>query len=255
MKNSILRNIVEVLIFSSDRPLSLKEMKDIINQEKELSGFSADIKSIEQAVIELMDKYSSDEFSFQIVPVAGAYRFVTKRDYAQWLARLSKEKAKRRLSQSALETLAIIAYNQPVTRPEIEAVRGVNVDYIIGALLEKDLITIKGRADAPGRPILYGTTATLLEYLGVNSISDLPPLKAVDEIIKTGPPEGVTQSDIDFFEEINLIKARNSDKNSTANGSEIIIESNQESKPDELIEKTPADNEDTDASGNNEVNE
>ncbi|MCX7878696.1 MAG: SMC-Scp complex subunit ScpB, partial [Ignavibacteria bacterium] len=114
----------------------------------------------------------------------------------------------RRLSQSALETLSVIAYNQPVTKSEIEAIRGVNVDYIIGSLLEKDLITIKGRAEAPGRPMLYGTTDTFLEYLGLNSISDLPTLKAIEEIIKSGPPEGVTQSDIDFFEEINLMKSK-----------------------------------------------
>ncbi|RPI19612.1 MAG: SMC-Scp complex subunit ScpB [Ignavibacteriae bacterium] len=272
MKNNILKNIVEVLIFSSDKPLSLKEMKDIINQEKELSGFSADIKSIEQAVIELMDKYNSDEYSFQIVPVAGAFRFVTKKDYAPWLARLSKEKAKRRLSQSALETLAIIAYNQPITRPEIEAVRGVNVDYIIGSLLEKDLITIKGRAEAPGRPMLYGTTDTMLEYLGINSIADFPPLKAIDEIIKSGPPEGVSQSDIDFYEEINLIKAKHADSNSAANGSGQSAngsnvngdnssdngsneEIKEEVKVEESIEETSANNEETEISGNDEINE
>jgi segregation and condensation protein B len=219
--NKILKNIVEVLIFSSDKPLSLKEIKDIVNQEKEMSGFTADIKSIEQVINELIDKYSSDEYSFEILRIAGAFRFATKKDYAPWLAKLSKEKAKRRLSQSALETLAIIAYNQPITKPEIEGIRGVNVDYIMGTLLEKDLITIKGRADAPGRPMLYATTDTFLEYMGVNQISDLPTLKAIEDIIKSGPPEGVSQSDIDFYEEINLMKAKIADKNAAAlNGAE-----------------------------------
>ena len=203
-----IKKIVEVLIFSSDRPLTLKQLKDIINQEKSETGVTADIRHIEKAVGELIEKYSRDEYSFNLIQVAGAYRFATKREFAPWLAKLNKEKLKRRLSQSALETLAIIAYSQPITKAEIEAVRGVNVDYIIGSLLEKDLITIKGRAEVVGRPMLYGTTDNLLEYLGINSIEDLPQLKAIDEIIKSGPPEGVSQSDIDFYEEINQIREK-----------------------------------------------
>jgi segregation and condensation protein B len=203
-----IKNIVEALIFSSDRPLSLKQIKDIINDEKVTSGLSVDMKKIEAAVRELMEQYQGDEYSYRLTEIAGGYRFATKKDYATWLAKLNKEKLKRKLSQSALETLAIIAYNQPITRGEIEAIRGVNVDYIIGALLEKDLITIKGRAETIGRPILYGITNTFLEYIGIASINDLPPLKAIDEIIKSGPPEGVSQSDIDFFEEINLIRSK-----------------------------------------------
>ena len=203
-----IKNIVEALIFSSDRPLSLKQIKDIINDEKVTSGLAVDMKKIEEAVRELMEQYSGDEYAYRLTEIAGGYRFATKKDYATWLAKLNKEKLKRKLSQSALETLAIIAYNQPITRGEIEAIRGVNVDYIIGALLEKDLITIKGRAETIGRPMLYGITNTFLEYIGIASINDLPPLKAIEEIIKSGPPEGVSQSDIDFFEEINLIRSK-----------------------------------------------
>lgn len=208
MDYKLLKNIVEVMIFTSDRPLSLKQIKDIINEEKEVTGAAADIRNIDKAVNELISKYRSDEYSFSIIQVAGAFRFATKKKYAPWLAKLNKEKLRRKLSPSALETLAIISYNQPVTKPEIEAIRGVNVDYIVGSLLEKDLITIKGRAEAPGRPMLYATTDRFLEYVGLNSMEDLPPLKAIEDIIKAGPPEGVTQSDIDFFEEINLIRAK-----------------------------------------------
>ena len=208
MDYEIVKKIVEVLIFSSDRPLSLKQMKDIINEEKNATGLTADIRNIEKAVNELVEKYNHPDFAFNIVQVAGAYRFATKRDFGPWLAKLNKEKLKRRLSQSALETLAIISYNQPITKSEIEAIRGVNVDYIIGSLLEKDLITIKGRAEVVGRPMLYGTTPAFLEYLGINSTDDLPSLKAIEEIIKHSPPEGVSQSDMDFFEEINLMKAK-----------------------------------------------
>ncbi len=203
-----IKKVVEALIFSSDRPLTLKQLKDIINEEKSTSGLAVDMKKLEAAIGELMEQYEGDEYSYRLMEIAGGYRFATKKEYAVWLAKLNKEKLKRKLSQSALETLAIIAYNQPITRAEIEYVRGVNVDYIVGALLEKDLITIRGRAETLGRPMLYGTTNTFLEYIGVASINDLPPLKAIEEIIKSGPPEGVTQSDIDFFEEINLIKAK-----------------------------------------------
>lgn len=208
MDYETIKKIVEVLIFSSDRPLSLKQMKDIINEEKSTTGLTADIRNIEKAVNELIEKYSSDEFAFSLMQVAGNYRFATKRDFSPWLAKLNKERLKRRLSQSALETLAIIAYNQPITKAEMEGIRGVNVDYIIGSLLEKDLITIRGRADVVGRPMLYGTTDTFMEYLGINSLDDLPTLKAIDEIIKHSPPEGVSQSDMDFFEEINQMKAK-----------------------------------------------
>lgn len=208
MNYEIIKKIVEVLIFSSDRPLSLKQMKDIINEEKAPTGLAADIRNIEKAVNELIEKYNGEDYAFNIVQLAGSYRFATKRDFAPWLAKLNKEKLKRRLSQSALETAAIIAYNQPITKSEIEAIRGVNVDYIIGSLLEKDLITIKGRAEVVGRPMLYGTTDRFLEYLGINSMEDLPTLKAIDEIIKHSPPEGVSQSDMDFYEEINQMKAK-----------------------------------------------
>ncbi len=245
-----IKKIVEVLIFSSDRPLTLKQMKDIINEEKTSTGITADIRNIEKAADELVDKYSTGDFSFNIIKLAGAYRFATKHEFAPWLAKLNKEKLKRRLSQSALETLAIIAYNQPITKGEMEAIRGVNVDYIIGSLLEKDLITIKGRAEVVGRPMLYGTTDTLLEYLGVNSIADLPHLKAIEEIIKSGPLEGVTQSDIDFYEEINVMREKIASGeisiNSAAESEESSAANIHELNSEEVIENAVMISEDLD---------
>ena len=208
MTNTKIRNIIEALLFSADRPLSTTEIKEIVNVEKETTGLKVDIKSIESVLAELVEKYQGEEYSFGLMELAGGYRFATKKGFSPWLVMLNKERLKRKLSQSALETLAIIAYNQPITRSEIESIRGVNVDYIVGALLEKNLITIRGRAEAPGRPMLFGTTPDLLEYLGLRSLTDLPPLKEIEDIIKLGPPEGVTQSDIDFYEEINLMKAK-----------------------------------------------
>lgn len=245
-----IKNIVEALIFSSDRPLSLKQIKDIINDEKVTSGLSADMKKIEEAVRELMEQYRGDEYSYRLMEIAGGFRFATKKDYAAWLAKLNKEKLKRKLSQSALETLAIIAYNQPITRGEIEAIRGVNVDYIIGALLEKDLITLKGRAETLGRPMLYGITNTFLEYIGIASINDLPPLKAIEEIIKSGPPEGVSQSDIDFFEEINLIRSKQENGEGEDEGISLVkpedIQSEDETEDSETEEENYEDDEHND---------
>ncbi len=229
-----LTNIIEALLFSSDKPLTVKEIKDIINQEKDTGGVSADTKHIEASLEEILNKFSGVEFSFHLVKLAGGYRFVTKKAFSTWLAKLNKEKLKRKLSQSALETLAIIAYAQPITKSEMEGIRGVNVDYIVGALLEKNLITIKGRAEAPGRPMLYGTTDDLLEYLGLESIDQMPPLKEIAEIIKSGPPEGITQSDIDFYEEINIMKAKTAGQqsDSTINGGEGINEDIQKNNTD-----------------------
>ncbi len=232
MTNINLGNIIEALIFSSDRPLLVKEIKDLINEEKASTGITADIKTIESVISELMEKFEGREYSFRLQEIAGGYRFSTKKDYSVWLAKLNKEKLKRKLSQSALETLSIIAYNQPITKSEIESIRGVNVDYIVGALLEKNLVTIKGRADAPGRPMLYGTTSEFLEYMGLNSLADLPPLKEISEIIKSGPPEGVTQSDIDFFEEINLIRSKMGEGESKIDETEMVKEM-QNKNPDE----------------------
>jgi segregation and condensation protein B len=125
-----------------------------------------------------------DENSFKIIKVANGYLFATKQENAKYVGYLSSEKSKRRLSQAALETLAIIAYKQPVTKPELESIRGVNSDYILGSLLEKNLITITGRAETPGRPLLYSTTNEFLKYFGLNKLTDLPKPREIEEIMQ-----------------------------------------------------------------------
>jgi segregation and condensation protein B len=234
MNKENLRNIVEALIFSSEKPLNLKQIKDVILESKDSTGVSVKLEQIEEAIGQLIEKYKSSEYSFSLVRIAGGFRFATKKDFAVWLSKLSKEKRKRRLSQSALETLAIIAYNNPITRSEIEAIRGVPVDYILGSLLEKELIRITGRANTLGRPMLYAVTDTFLEYLGINSVADLPPLKAIDEIIKSAPPEGITQSDIDFFEEINQMKQQVQSEVSTDDATPEINEIGSEDNENSL---------------------
>jgi len=120
------------------------------------------------------EKYKEESFSFQVEHVGGGYQFLTKPAYQASIGILLKQQSKKRLSNSALETLSIIAYKQPVTKSQIEQIRGVNCDYTTQKLLEKELIEILGKADSIGRPLLYGTSAKFMEYFGINDISDLP---------------------------------------------------------------------------------
>ena len=181
--DNIYKSIIESLIFASDEPISAQE---IIKAVKEIDGDETSItpSDIDKSVSELNEKYNGDESSFKILRIAEGFIFGTKSEYAKYVGFLSNEKTKRRLSQAALETLAIIAYKQPITKPEIESIRGVNSDYMINTLLEKVLITIRGRSETIGRPLLYGTTSEFLKYFGINKISDLPKPREIDEIVK-----------------------------------------------------------------------
>jgi segregation and condensation protein B len=175
--------VIESLIFSSDDPLSAS---DIIKAIKGIDGdeISLSEKEIEFIVEELNKKYESMNIGFQILQIANGFVYATKPENAKYVGFLSTEKTRRRLSQAALETLSIIAYKQPVTKPEIETIRGVNSDYILSTLLEKNLITISGRAESIGRPLLYSTTDEFLKYFGLNKLSDLPKPREIDEIMK-----------------------------------------------------------------------
>lgn len=175
--------VLEAMIFASDEPLSSKVMAEII---KELDGADTDIspEHVRNAIDEINKKYEELNLPFKIAAIAEGYVYATKPEYSKYVGLLSTEKSKRRLSQAALETLAIIAYKQPITKPELEALRGVNSDYTVNTLLEKNLIAIKGRAEGMGRPLIYGTTTEFLKYFGLNSISDLPKPREIEEIVK-----------------------------------------------------------------------
>lgn len=138
---------------------------------------------IENAVAELMEKYNAEAYPFGINAIAGGYQFLTKPSFQKSISIHLKQKSKRKLSTSALETLAIVAYKQPVTKGEIEAIRGVNSDYTVHKLLEKDLLEVRGKAEAIGKPLLYGTSPSFMDYLGIQNLSELPVLKdfEVDE--------------------------------------------------------------------------
>lgn len=176
-------SVIEALIFSSDDSLSAEE---IIRAIKSIDGEDIDLtkEEVENVVDSLNQKYSDSGHAFRILRIANGYLYATSEVFAKYVGFLSSERSKRRLSQAALETLSIIAYKQPITKPELESIRGVNSDYILATLLEKNLITIKGRAETVGRPLLYGTTDEFLKYFGLNDLSDLPKPREIDEIIQ-----------------------------------------------------------------------
>jgi len=181
--DSIYNSVIEALIFASDEPLRTDE---IIKAIKGIDGEEIAISSddVEATVAQINRQLEEQQRPFKISKIAGGFAFSTKQENAKYIGYLSTEKSKRRLSQSALETLAIIAYKQPITKPEIEMIRGVNADYIMNTLLEKSLISISGRAESVGRPLLYGTTDEFLKYFGLNKLTDLPKPREIDEIMQ-----------------------------------------------------------------------
>lgn len=166
-----LQNHIEALIFCSPNPIRLADIKVCLSEM-----FGADIpeEDILGAIQRIDGKYQSEEFSFQLFQAAGGYQFLTKPAYQASISILLKQQSKKRLSTSAMETLSIIAYKQPISKTEIENIRGVNCDYAVQKLLDKGLIEITGKAETIGRPMLYGTTQKFMEYFGINDLAELP---------------------------------------------------------------------------------
>ena len=165
--------VVESLLFAAGAPLSLKRIVEILGVPRKSAPSASDLRS---SLNRLMEHYAPGNRGIEIMEVAGGYQFRTAREHARWVRTLFRDKPAR-LGRAALETLAIVAYKQPVTRPEIEAIRGVDVDRVLNSLLEKKLIIISGRKDAVGRPLLYTTTPEFLEIFGLKDLKDLPSLK------------------------------------------------------------------------------
>lgn len=162
---------IEALVFCAPKPITVEEIQSCL---KEMFEADIPVEDILNALINLENKFSSEEYAFGVVQSGGGYQFLTKPAYQASISILLKQQSKRRLSNSAMETLAIIAYKQPVTKTEIEQIRGVNCDYAVNKLLEKELIEVKGKADTIGKPVLYGTNQTFMDYFGINSLKDLP---------------------------------------------------------------------------------
>ena len=169
---------IEALIFTSEEPISLKEIHKTL---MELVGEELTKDEIESHLDILMQKYHEGEFAFELVPLADGYQFLTKPAFQNTVSEFLKHKLNKKLSTSQLETLAIIAYKQPITKPEIERIRGVNCDFVIQKLLEKELISITGRSEEVGKPLVYGTSQFFMNYFGINSVEDLPKLKDLEQ--------------------------------------------------------------------------
>lgn len=163
-----MRALVEALLFVSGEPVSARDIAGHLGFETE---------TIDRWLEELIKIYDRRDGGVRIIRIAGGYQMATLPTFAEDIGRwLAAPAGKNRLSRAAMETVAIIAYRQPITQAEIEAIRGVNTDGVVGTLLDRDLIAVLGRKDVPGRPIIYGTTAQFLHYFGLHSLTDLPPL-------------------------------------------------------------------------------
>ncbi|MBO8129946.1 MAG: SMC-Scp complex subunit ScpB [Candidatus Marinimicrobia bacterium] len=167
--------IVEALLFTAEEPLTEEQVRVSIGEEIDLT----------KVIDEIKNYYEKEGSPLTIKEVANGYRMVVRKEYDPWIRRLYQKRGQLHLTRSSLETLAIIAYKQPITKIEIDSIRGVNSDGPISSLLEKKLIEIKGRKQVPGRPLLYGTTKKFLEYFGLKSLNDLPDIKQIDEITQS----------------------------------------------------------------------
>ena len=196
-----LKFILESLLFSAQKPLSVKELRDVFATAADAEDADATVKSLKKvkdddvtAALEMLaQEHEAAARSYRLVCVAGSWQFVTQPEFAPWLRAFVGVKARpSRLSQPALETLAIIAYRQPITRAEVEQIRGVNVDGTMQTLLERGLVESTGRAEVVGRPQVYGTTSVFLEYFGLRGLEDLPAADELRRIVVEKPPAPVT---------------------------------------------------------------
>jgi len=188
MNDFEIKPILESIIFVSDTPVQLETLVEILPESSK--------EAILEGIHRIQKEYEEDFRGLELVEVAGGYQFRTKPKWAEWIQRLKKAKAVR-LSRSALETLAMVAYRQPIIRPEIEAIRGVDSGWVLRTLLEKGLIKVMGRKDIPGRPIVYGTTQAFLELFSLNTLSDLPTLR---EIVPPSVSEEISQERVQGIE-------------------------------------------------------
>jgi segregation and condensation protein B len=183
-------DVVEALLFASDTPLEAERLREVLDL--------ADAAAARALVDALRARYAAADGALGVVEVAGGFRLVTRPEVAPWLLRLARTRTKARLSRPALETLAIVAYRQPVSRPEVDAIRGVNSEGTLDSLLERRLIRIAGRKEAPGRPFLYETTREFLVAFGLRDLGDLPKVDGeliVPDLAALASPDGVDGAD------------------------------------------------------------
>lgn len=174
--NDEAKRVIEAILFSASKPMTVNELKKVIK------GYSA--SEIQKLIGEIQNEYITQGRSFRVSEVAGGFEISTEAKYAPWICRLELQKRAKQATRSALETLAILAYKQPLTRAEIEDLRGVDVSGVVSTLLERNLIKVVGRKEVPGRPFLYGTTDKFLEHFGLKSLGDLPDISEIKTMIE-----------------------------------------------------------------------
>ena len=200
---------IEALIFASEKPLTSIELVDLVNSALGFIEERATLEQVEAAMDGIREKYATEFYPFEVRQSGGGWQFLTKGDFHKTIAQLNGDKFLKRLSAAAMETLAIVAYKQPITKGEVESIRGVNCDYVIQKLLEKELVVITGRnEELPGKPLIYATSRSFMDYFGINSPEDLPRIKEVlaDQVVS---PTLVNASHFEVEQESNLIVAEN----------------------------------------------
>lgn len=186
MEDKEARSILEAALFISGEPMNIDSLKDILEIDK---------VNTERLLKELVTEYSINNSGLLVVEVADGFQMVTNPACAPWVRKLLSTAVPKKLSPSSLETIAIIAYKQPIIKAEIEAIRGVNSDGVVKTLLERRLIKILGRKEAPGRPLMYGTTPEFLQYFGLKNLTELPTLKEFNEMETPEPPETLPEDE------------------------------------------------------------
>jgi segregation and condensation protein B len=187
MELSVIIPHIEALIFASDKPLAINDLVELLNNAMGFIEDRVTSDQVEAAVNTIREKYDSEFYAFGLVESGGGWQFLTRQEYHKTIAQLNGDRFLKKLSAASIETLSIIAYKQPVTKSEIELIRGVNCDYAVQKLLEKELVVISGRReDAVGKPLIYSTSKNFMDYFGINSADDLPKIKEIlnQEIIE-----------------------------------------------------------------------
>lgn len=178
MELSLIIPHIEALLFASDKPLSITDLVELLNNAMGFIEDRATPDQVQSGIEAIQEKYDAEFYAFSLVESGGGWQFLTKKEYHGTIAQLNGDKFLKKLSVASIETLSIIAYKQPVTKSEIEMIRGVNCDYAVQKLLEKELIVISGRKeDAAGKPLIYATSKNFMDYFGINSADDLPKIK------------------------------------------------------------------------------
>lgn len=165
--------LIEALIFASDRSITPEEIQQVLT---ELSEEPYTLEQIAGFIEQIRLRYLESDLAIELVQLNGGFQFLTRKEYYPVINQLQLQRSRKKLSQAALETLSIIAYKQPITKLEIEQIRGVNCDYTVQKLLEKELISISGKSETVGKPLLYSTSNLFMDYFGINSVNDLPQL-------------------------------------------------------------------------------